>query len=84
MTRKKYRTMNQELAIRRWAANQDVNSNRIMEAYEAYLPGHSLLDNPNLSDIVHTIEDEEKIGFFGASEFEESFLYHRFGCRLRY
>lgn len=73
-TRKKYRTERQELKIRRWAANQNVNSNRIMEAYEVYLPGHSLLDNPNLSDIVHNIEEEEKIGFFGASEFEDALM----------
>ena len=73
-TRKKYRTIRQELEIRRWAANQDVNSNRIMEAYEAYLPGHSLLDNTNLADIVRNIEDEENIGFFGASEFEDALM----------
>ncbi|MFW7387480.1 type I restriction endonuclease subunit R [Vagococcus fluvialis] len=73
-TRKKYRTDKQELRIRRWAANQNVNSNRIMEAYEVYLPGHSLLDNPKLSDIVHEIEDEEEIGFFGASEFEDALM----------
>lgn len=73
-TRKKYRTEKQELRIRRWAANQDVNSNRIMEAYEVYLPGHSLINNPNLSQIVHEIEDEEKIGFFGASEFEDALM----------
>ncbi|WP_462259356.1 type I restriction endonuclease subunit R [Vagococcus teuberi] len=73
-TRKKYRTEKQELEIRRWAANQDVNSNRIMEAYETYLPGHSLLDNPRLAEIVHEIEEEEDIGFFGASEFEESLM----------
>lgn len=40
-----------------------------MEAYESYLPGHSLIDNPKLADIVHQIEEEE-ISFFGASEFE--------------
>lgn len=73
-TRKKYRTERQELAIRRWAADQDVNSNRIMEAYEAYLPGHSLLDNTNLADIVHEIEEEAEIGFFGASEFETALM----------
>lgn len=73
-TRKRYRTEKQELRIRRWAADQDVNSNRIMEAYEVYLPGHSLLDNPKLSDIVHEIEDEEKIDFFGASEFEDALM----------
>lgn len=73
-TRKKYRTEQQELKIRRWAADQDVNSNRVMEAYSVYLPGHSLLDNPNLSEIVHEIEDEDNIGFFGASEFEEALM----------
>lgn len=73
-TRKRYRTEKQELKIRRWAADQDVNSNRIMEAYEVYLPGHRLIDNPKLSEIVHEIEDEEEIGFFGASEFEDALM----------
>ena len=31
-----------------------------MEAYEVYLPGHSLLDNPKLANTVREIEDEEK------------------------
>lgn len=73
-TRKKYRTERQELEIRRWAANQNVNGNRVMEAYEVYLPGHSLLDNPKLSDTVRDIEDEADIGFFGASEFESALM----------
>lgn len=72
--RKKKRTDKQELEIRRWAADQDVNSNRVMEAYEAYLPGHSLIDNPNLYEIVRQIEDEKNISFFGASEFEDALI----------
>lgn len=73
-TRKKYRTERRELKIRRWAANQNVNSNLILEAYEAYMPGHNLIENPKLADIVHQIEEEEDIGFFEASEFEDSLL----------
>ena len=73
-TRKKYRTERRELKIRRWAANQDVNGNRIMEAFDLFLPGHSLIDNPKLADIVHEIEEEENIGFFGASDFEEALM----------
>lgn len=73
-TRKKYRTERQELSIRRWAANQDVNGNQVMEAFELYLPGHTLLDNPKLADQVHKIEEEERLDFFGASEFEESLM----------
>jgi type I restriction enzyme R subunit len=73
-TRKKYRTERRELKIRRWAANQDVNGNRIVEAFDLFLPGHSLIDNPKLADIVHEIEKEEDIGFFGASDFEEALM----------
>jgi type I site-specific deoxyribonuclease, HsdR family len=73
-TRKKYRTERRELKIRRWAANQDVNGNRIMEAFDLFLPGHSLIDNPKLADIIHEIEEEENIGFFGASDFEEALM----------
>jgi type I restriction enzyme R subunit len=73
-TRKKYRTERRELKIRRWAANQDVNGNRIVEAFDLFLPSHSLIDNPKLADIVHEIEKEEDIGFFGASDFEEALM----------
>lgn len=73
-TRKKYRTEHQELKIRRWAANQNVNGNRIMEAFDLFLPGHTLIDNPKLSDIVHEIEEEENIGFFESSDFEEELM----------
>jgi len=73
-TRKKYRTEYRELKIRRWAADQHVNGNRIVEAFDLFLPGHTLIDNPQLSEIVHEIEDEEDISFFGASEFEEALM----------
>lgn len=72
--RKKYRTERRELKIRRWAANQNVNSNRIIEAYDVYLPGQTLIENPRLADIVRTIEKEEDIGFFEAAEFEDALL----------
>ncbi|MDT2822380.1 type I restriction endonuclease subunit R [Enterococcus devriesei] len=73
-TRKKYRTEYRELKIRRWSADQSVNGNRIVEAFDLFLPGHTLIDNPALSEIVHAIEDEENISFFGASEFEEALM----------
>lgn len=73
-TRKKYRTERRELKIRRWSADQKVNGNRIMEAFDLFLPGHTLIDNPKLAEVVHLIEDEENIGFFGASEFEEALM----------
>lgn len=73
-TRKKYRTKNRELKIRRWSANQDVNSNLVMEAFDLYLPGHTLNDNHKLTEYVHDIENEENIDFFGAAEFEEALM----------
>lgn len=73
-TRKTNRSDRQELKIRRWAANQKVNGNRIVEAFELFLPGHSLLDNPKLSEIVKIIEEEEELTFFGASEFETALM----------
>ena len=38
-TRKKNRSDRQELKIRRWAANQKVNGNRIVEAFELFFKG---------------------------------------------
>ncbi|MBC1525742.1 type I restriction endonuclease subunit R [Listeria booriae] len=73
-TRKKYRTERRELKIRRWAANQNVNGNRIVEAFDLFLPGHTLIENPKLADIVREIEEEENIGFFEASDFEEALM----------
>lgn len=45
-----------------------------MEAFQSYLPGHTLIDNSKLADIVHEIEEEENIDFFGSSEFEEELM----------
>lgn len=73
-TRAKHRTERKELKIRRWAANQDVNGNRIVEAFDLFLPGHTLNDNPKLSEIVHSIEEEADITFFGAADFEEALM----------
>jgi len=73
-TRQRYRTERQELLIRRWAANQKVNGNRIVEAFDLFLPGHTLMDNPKLGHLVREIETEEKISFFGAAEFEEALM----------
>lgn len=72
--REKYRSEYQELKIRRWSANQKVNGNRIMEAYELYIPGKTLLDNARLSEVVQLIEEEEQITFFGAAQFEEELI----------
>lgn len=73
-TRKRYRSERRELEIRRWAADRNVNGNMIMEAYDLYLPGHTLIDNPSLADLVHKVEEKEDIGFFEASDFEESLM----------
>lgn len=73
-TRKKYRTERRELKIRRWAANQNVNGNRVMEAFDLFLPGHTLIDNQKLADIIHEIEKEENKGFFEALNFEEDLM----------
>ncbi|AIS61625.1 type I restriction endonuclease subunit R [Listeria ivanovii] len=73
-TRKKYRTERRELKIRRWAANQNVNGNRVMKAFDLFLPGHTLIDNQKLADIIHEIEKEENKGFFEALNFEEDLM----------
>ncbi|WP_430604810.1 type I restriction endonuclease subunit R [Enterococcus sp. DIV0125] len=73
-TRKKYRTELRELKLRRWAANQHVNGNRIVEAFDLFLPGHNLIENQKLADLLHEIEEEENIGFFESSDFEESVM----------
>ncbi|HGF7939386.1 hypothetical protein ACQUFO_11780 [Enterococcus casseliflavus] len=46
----------------------------ILEAYDIYMPGHSLIENPKLHEIVNRIEDQENIGFFEASEFEDALM----------
>jgi type I restriction enzyme R subunit len=66
----KVRTDQQELKIRRWSANHNYNGNRIIEAYDLYLPGVSLLDNPKLNEELQLIEKEQDIGFFGTADFE--------------
>lgn len=61
--RKHKRSDRQELKIRRWAANQKVNGNRIVQAFDLFLPGHSLVDNSQLSALVSEIEAEENLSF---------------------
>lgn len=72
--RKKIRSDRQELKIRRWSANKDYNGNDILAAYDLYLPGVSLNDNPKLSNKLQQIENAQNIGFFEMADFEEELM----------
>ncbi|MFD1485800.1 HsdR family type I site-specific deoxyribonuclease [Lacticaseibacillus baoqingensis] len=72
--RRTIRTEKKELKIRRWSADHDYNGNAIVEAYDCYLPGVSLNDNPKLKDHISKIEDSENLGFFETADFEDGLL----------
>jgi len=74
LTRKHIRTAQEELSIRRWSADRNYNGNVIYQAFELYLPGVDLNDNPQLSEKLHEIEDKENIGFFETYDFEVALL----------
>lgn len=72
--RRTIRTEKKELNIRRWSADNDYNGNAIMEAYDCYLPGVGLNDNPKLKDRIDKIEESENLGFFETADFEDGLL----------
>ena len=72
--RRTIRTEKKELKIRRWSANNNYNGNAIVEAYDCYLPGVSLNDNPKLKDQIDKIEAAENLGFFETADFEDGLL----------
>ncbi len=45
-----------------------------MSAYQLYLPGVELVDNPQLNTKLQEIEDKLAIGFFGTADFENELL----------
>lgn len=73
-TRKKIRSNQEELKIRRWSADKNYNGNIIYEAYELYLPSVGLNDNPKLNDKLQEIETKENIGFFETADFEDELM----------
>lgn len=72
--RKTIRNEQQELKVYKWAADHDYNGNDILSAYNLYLPGVELVDNPRLNDKLQEIENKLDIGFFETAEFEEDLM----------
>lgn len=72
--RKQIRHEQQELKVYKWAADHNYNGNEIMSAYQLYLPGVELVDNPQLNTKLQEIEDKLAIGFFGTADFENELL----------
>lgn len=72
--RRTIRTEKKELKIRRWSADNNYNGNAIMEAYDCYLPGVGLNDNPKLKDQIDKIEESENLGFFETADFEDGLI----------
>jgi type I restriction enzyme R subunit len=73
-TRKAIRTERKELEVRRWSADHGANGNDIMDAYDLYLPGVGLNDNPKLMQVVTQIEKKQKLGFFETADFEDDLM----------
>lgn len=72
MERKRVRSDRQELKIRRWSADHGYNGNDIISAYDLYLPGVSLNDNPKLKIKIEELEASLDLGFFELADFEDS------------
>ncbi len=72
--RKTIRTERKELKLRRWSADHGSNGNDIVEAYDLYLPGVGLNDNPKLMDKITQIEKDQNLGFFEIADFEDELL----------
>lgn len=74
MVRQNIRSLNQELAIRRWGDGWGIPGNTLLACYEDYLPGVGLNDNPKLKQRMNEIETAQQMSFFKISDFEESLL----------
>lgn len=72
--RKTIRTERKELKLRRWSADHGSNGNAIVEAYDLYLPGVGLNDNPKLKNKITQIEKDQNLGFFETADFEDGLL----------
>lgn len=72
--RKKIRSDREELKIRRWSANNGYNGNEVLRAYDNYLPGVALNDNPKLNDLIQEMENNLNIGFFEIADFEDNLI----------
>ncbi|HAT55860.1 MAG TPA: type I restriction endonuclease subunit R [Lactobacillus sp.] len=72
--RKTIRSEQTELKVYKWAADHDYNGNDILLAYNLYLPGVKLVDNPKLSNELQGIEDRLNIGFFETADFETALM----------
>jgi type I restriction enzyme R subunit len=73
-TRTKIRSNKKELKLRRWSADHNANGNDIVSAYDLYLPGMSLNDNPKLSDKIKQLENDLNLGFFETADFEADLI----------
>ncbi|GEO69370.1 type I restriction endonuclease subunit R [Levilactobacillus acidifarinae] len=72
--RQTIRTEKIELKIRRWSADNGANGNAIVAAYDLFLPGVSLNDNPQLKAKIIQIEQEQNLGFFETADFEDGLM----------
>lgn len=72
--RQMIRTEQKELKLRRWSADHGSNGNDIYQAYEVYLPGVDLNDNPKLKAKIIGIEQDQNLGFFETADFEDELL----------
>lgn len=72
--RKAIRSEKQELMLRRWSDDHNSNGNSIIAAYELYLPGVDLKDNPKLREKIDQIEQEQQLGFFETADFEDDLM----------
>lgn len=72
--RRTIRSEKTELKIRRWSADNHANGNRIVEAYDCYLPGVGLNDNPKLKDKIEQIEKDQNLTFFETADFEDDLM----------
>ncbi|GAO99901.1 type I restriction endonuclease subunit R [Fructobacillus ficulneus] len=68
--RDEIRSGQQELKLRRWAADNDVNSNAIVAAFELFLPNVSAVDNPKFKQEMNKIEDSNKMTLLKRRSFE--------------
>jgi type I restriction enzyme R subunit len=72
--RKRKRNEKQKLKIRRWSDDHEVRGKLVLKAFDVYIPGKSLHDNPELRKAVDVIADDAELGFFEVGMLEDELL----------
>ncbi|QVK11519.1 HsdR family type I site-specific deoxyribonuclease [Weissella ceti] len=72
--RRKSRGLRTELKMYKWADEKGYNGRDVVDAYEYYIPGIELTDNPKLGSKLDDIKKSSELSFLAAASFEKNLM----------